>query len=133
MIGAIDWKAKRNHFYGHLKLPQDGQAFLAPVIAHLDECLAKLRDAVLCGKLKIDDAIRIDPLMASAPPASVETLLAHWSSARIVSPPILSMMSHLRCIYIVFQTITALDSKVKADDTAARDSSCRASSSGILP
>ncbi|SOZ19525.1 protein of unknown function (plasmid) [Cupriavidus taiwanensis] len=60
MIDPSDWKAKRNHCYGHLKLPQDGQAFLAPVIAHLDESLAKLRDAAVCGKLKIDDAIRID-------------------------------------------------------------------------
>ncbi len=74
LIDANDWKAKRNHFYGHLKLPQDAQAFLVPVIAHLDEGLVKLRDAVLCGKLKIDDAIHIDPLVASATPASVETL-----------------------------------------------------------
>lgn len=44
------------------------------MIAHLDEGLVKLRDAVLCGKLKIDDAIHIDPLVASATPASVETL-----------------------------------------------------------
>ncbi|MFS8979338.1 DUF4158 domain-containing protein [Cupriavidus necator] len=32
LIGASDWKTKRNHFYGHLKLPQDSEAFLAPVI-----------------------------------------------------------------------------------------------------
>ncbi len=74
LIGASDWKAKRNHFYGHLKLPQDAQAFLVPVIAHLDESLVKLKDAALSGKLKIDDAIHIDPLVASATPASVETL-----------------------------------------------------------
>jgi len=74
LISASDWKAKRNHFFGHLKLPQDAQAFLAPVIAHLDEGLAKLRDAVLCGKLKIDDAVHIDPLVASATPTLVETL-----------------------------------------------------------
>jgi hypothetical protein len=74
LISASEWKAKRNHFYGHLKLPQDAQAFLKPVIAHLDESLAKLRDAVVCGKLKIDDAIHIDPLVASAMPANVETL-----------------------------------------------------------
>ncbi len=74
LISASDWKAKRNHFYGHLKLPQDAQAFLKPVVTHLDESLARLRDAVVCGKLKIDDAIHIDPLVASATPANVETL-----------------------------------------------------------
>ncbi|QBY55545.1 hypothetical protein E0W60_31540 (plasmid) [Cupriavidus oxalaticus] len=69
-----DWKAKRNHFYGHLKLPQGCSGISEVCDQHLDESLARLRDAVVCGKLKIDDAIHIDPLVANATPANVETL-----------------------------------------------------------
>jgi hypothetical protein len=27
LISGQDWQARRNHFYGHLKLPQDARAF----------------------------------------------------------------------------------------------------------
>ena len=74
LIAPEEWQVKRNHFYGHLELPQDPQAFLEPVIAHLDAGLARLRDAALRGELKIDEAIHIDPLVAQAPVASVEAL-----------------------------------------------------------
>lgn len=74
LISNDDWQARRNHFYGHLKLPQDAKAFLEPVVAHLDAGLAKLRDAALRGELKIDSAIHIDPLTATKPEASVEAL-----------------------------------------------------------
>ncbi|UBM07889.1 Tn3 family transposase [Cupriavidus metallidurans] len=74
LISNEAWQAWRNHFYGHLKLPQDAKAFLEPVVAHLDAGLAKLRDAALRGELKIDSAIHIDPLTATKPEASVEAL-----------------------------------------------------------
>ena len=74
LIAKEEWQAKRNHFYGHLKLPQDAKVFLGPVIAQLDAGLARLRDAVVRGEVKIDDAIHIDPLVAKAPVASVEAL-----------------------------------------------------------
>ncbi|CAG9184814.1 Tn3 family transposase ISBusp1 [Cupriavidus laharis] len=74
LISKEDWQARRNHFYGHLKLPQDAKAFLDPVVAHLDAGLARLRDAVQRGELNIDSAIHIDPLTAKKPEASVEAL-----------------------------------------------------------
>ncbi|EHP43488.1 Tn21-like transposase [Cupriavidus basilensis OR16] len=74
LISNADWQARRNHFYGHLKLPQDAKAFLEPVIAHLDAGLTRLRDAALRGELRIDSAIHIDPLSAKKPEASVDVL-----------------------------------------------------------
>ena len=59
LISNEAWQARRNHFYGHLKLPQDAKIFLEPVVAHLDAGLARLRDAAQRGELKIDSAIHI--------------------------------------------------------------------------
>jgi len=36
LIPPDEWKAKRNHLCGHLKLPQDPKEFLEPLIEHLD-------------------------------------------------------------------------------------------------
>ena len=74
LISGQDWQARRNHFYGHLKLPQDARAFLEPVVEHLDAGLARLRDAAVRGELRIDSAIHVDPLKAKRPEASVEAL-----------------------------------------------------------
>lgn len=74
LISNEDWQARRNHFYGHLKLPQDAKAFMEPIVAHLDAGLAKLRDAAQRGELKIDSAIHIDVLAATKPVASVDAL-----------------------------------------------------------
>ncbi len=74
LISSQDWQARRNHFYGHLKLPQDARTFLEPVVAHLDAGLTRLRDAAVRGELKIDSAIHVDPLKAKRTEASVEAL-----------------------------------------------------------
>ncbi len=74
LISGQDWQARRNHFYGHLKLPQDANAFLEPVVAHLDAGLARLRDAAARGELKIDSAIHLEPLKANRPETSVDAL-----------------------------------------------------------
>ncbi|MGC5075374.1 hypothetical protein, partial [Escherichia coli] len=42
LIPEEEWKAKRNHYYGHLELPQDPKVFLAKIIDHLDGGLDRL-------------------------------------------------------------------------------------------
>ncbi|MBP0595262.1 hypothetical protein J8I87_37540 [Paraburkholderia sp. LEh10] len=49
LIPRAEWKAKRNRFYGHLKLPQEPKDFLGPLIAHLNQSLIVLRDATTGG------------------------------------------------------------------------------------
>lgn len=74
LIPPDEWKAKRNHFYGHLKLPQDPKEFLEPLIEHLDQGLIVLRDATNRGDLRIDSAVHLDPLSAQTPHPAVEAL-----------------------------------------------------------
>ncbi len=70
LIPTEDWKLKRNHLYGHLGLPQDANEFLAPVLAHLDQRLKLLDEAVTHGEVRADTAIHLDPLTAQ--PADLE-------------------------------------------------------------
>jgi hypothetical protein len=70
LIPSEDWKLKRNHLYGHLGLPQDANEFLAPVLAHLDQRLKLLDEAVTHGEVRADTAIHLDPLTAQ--PADLE-------------------------------------------------------------
>jgi TnpA family transposase len=57
LIPDDEWQARRNHYYGHLKLPQDPKEFLKPVIEHL-----------------VDDAVHIGPLNAQPHDAALESL-----------------------------------------------------------
>src|SRR4030095_6299654 len=50
---------------------------------------------------------------------------ARVASARMAFSPMGSIASSTRCMCRVFQANTALDRKVRADDTAASDASCR--------
>jgi hypothetical protein len=81
LIPPEEWKAKRNHLYGHLKLPQDPKAFLEPLIEHLDQGLTVLRDATVRGGVRIDSAVHLDPLSAQTPNPAIEAL------RRAISPP----------------------------------------------
>ena len=54
LIPEEEWKAKRNHYYGHLELPQDPKVFLAKIIDHLDGGLDRLKDAYLRGEVRIE-------------------------------------------------------------------------------
>ena len=74
LIPHDDWSAKRNHYYGHLKLPQDAKEFLEPLIRHLDHGLAVLRDATVRGDVRIDTAVHLDALSAQGKEAAVEPL-----------------------------------------------------------
>jgi len=74
LIPPDEWKAKRNHFYGHLKLPQDPKEFLGPLIEHLDQSLIVLRDATTRGDVHIDSAVHLDPLSAQTPNPAHEAL-----------------------------------------------------------
>ncbi|WP_156992319.1 hypothetical protein [Paraburkholderia oxyphila] len=60
LIPPDEWKTKRNHFYVHLKLPQDSREFLGPLIEHLDQSLIVLRDATTRGDVRIDSAVHLD-------------------------------------------------------------------------
>ncbi|HEY0847457.1 MAG TPA: Tn3 family transposase [Noviherbaspirillum sp.] len=55
LIPEDEWKTKRNHYYGHLELPQDPKVFLARIVDHLDQGLERLRDAYLRGEVRIED------------------------------------------------------------------------------
>ena len=74
LIPQDEWKAKRNHFYGHLKLPQDPKEFLGPLIEHLDRSLIVLRDATMRGDVHIDSAVHLDPLSAQTSNPALEAL-----------------------------------------------------------
>lgn len=74
LIPRDEWSAKRNHYYGHLKLPQDAKEFLEPLIGHLDHGLAVLRDATVRGDVRIDTAVHLDALSAQGKDAAVEPL-----------------------------------------------------------
>jgi TnpA family transposase len=82
LIPPDEWKAKRNHFYGHLKLPQDPKEFLEPLIEHLDQGLIVLRDATNRGDIRIDSAVHLDPLSVQTPNPAVEALRRAIFSAR---------------------------------------------------
>ncbi|SIT41184.1 hypothetical protein BN2476_270014 [Paraburkholderia piptadeniae] len=69
-----EWKVKRNHFYGHLKLPQDPKEFLGPLIKHLDRSLNVQRDATMRGDVHIDSAVHLDPLSVQASNPALEAL-----------------------------------------------------------
>jgi hypothetical protein len=58
LIPDDEWQARRNHYYGYLKLPQDPKEFLKPVIEHLNA----------------DDAVHIGPLSAQPHDAALESL-----------------------------------------------------------
>ena len=73
---------KRNHLYGHLKLPQDPKEFLEPLIEHLDQGLIVLRDATTHGDVRIDSAVHLDPMSAQTPNPAVEALRRAIFSAR---------------------------------------------------
>ncbi|KVE40067.1 transposase [Burkholderia sp. BDU5] len=68
------WKAQRNHYYGHLKLPQDPKEFLEPVLEHLDAGLERLLEAAQRGEVCIDTAVHLDPLVAQRPDPAAEAL-----------------------------------------------------------
>jgi hypothetical protein len=74
LIPQDDWSTKRNHYYGHLKLPQDAKEFLEPLLRHLDHGLAVLRDATVRGDVRIDTAVHLDALSAQGKDAAVEPL-----------------------------------------------------------
>ena len=74
LIPPDERKAKRNHFYGHLKLPQDPKEFLGPLIEQLDQGLIVLRDATSRGNVHIDGAVHLDPLSAQTANPAVEAL-----------------------------------------------------------
>ena len=74
LIPPDQWKAKRNHFYGHLKLPQDPKEFLGPLIEHLDRSLIVLRDATMRGDVHIDSAVHLDPSSAQTSNPALEAL-----------------------------------------------------------
>jgi hypothetical protein len=74
LIPHDDWSAKRNHYYGHLKLPQDAKEFLEPLVRHLDHGLSVLRDATVRGDVRIDTAVHLDALLAQGKDAAVEPL-----------------------------------------------------------
>lgn len=64
-IPEDEWKAKRNHYYGHLELPQDPKIFLAKIVDHLDQGLERLRDVYLRGEVRIeDDGVHNEKLVA---------------------------------------------------------------------
>lgn len=75
LISPEEWKAKRNHYYGHLGLPQDPKEFLAPKIEQLDLGLERLRDACLMGEISIDQrGVHNEPLIADKEEKHIETL-----------------------------------------------------------
>jgi hypothetical protein len=74
LIPDDEWQARRNHYYGHLKLPQDPKDFLKPVIEHLNTGLERLREAVARGEVRVDDAVHIGPLSAQPHDAALESL-----------------------------------------------------------
>jgi TnpA family transposase len=74
LIPDDEWQARRNHYYGHLKLPQDPKEFLKPVIEHLKAGLERLREAVARGEVRVDDAVHIGPLSAQPHDAALESL-----------------------------------------------------------
>jgi len=74
LIPHDDWSAKRNHYYGHLKLPQDAKEILEPLIRHLDHGLTVLRDATVRGDVRIDTAVHLYALSAQGQDATVEPL-----------------------------------------------------------
>ncbi|ABO60166.1 transposase Tn3 family protein (plasmid) [Burkholderia vietnamiensis G4] len=74
LIPPDEWSAKRNHYYGHLKLPQDPKEFLEPLLKHLDQGLAVLKDATLRGDVRIDTAVHLAPLLAQNKDAALEQL-----------------------------------------------------------
>ncbi|UMY33482.1 Tn3 family transposase [Burkholderia contaminans] len=74
LIPDDTWKAQRNHYYGHLKLPQDPREYLEPVCAHLSEGLDRLAEAASRGEVRVDTAIHLDPASAQRAEPAVEAL-----------------------------------------------------------
>lgn len=65
LIPEDEWKAKRNHYYGHLELPQGPKIFLAKIVDHLDQGLERLREAYLRGEVRIEaDGVHNEALVA---------------------------------------------------------------------
>lgn len=62
MIPTGEWMAKRNNFYGHLRLPQDPKEFLGPLLNVLDQRLTLLAEAAKQGDVQIDTAVHLSPL-----------------------------------------------------------------------
>lgn len=74
LIPDAVWQAQRNHYYGHLKLPQDPKEFLGPVCEHLHEGLERLQQAAAHGTVRVDTAIHLDTVSAQRAEPAVEAL-----------------------------------------------------------
>lgn len=75
LIPPEEWKAKRNHYYGHLGWPQDPKEFLAPKVELLDLGLERLRDACLMGEVNIDQrGVHTEPLTADREEKHIDTI-----------------------------------------------------------
>lgn len=105
LIPEDEWKAKRNHYYGHLELPQDPKVFIGKIIEHLDEGLERLRDAALRGEVRVDEAgTHAAPLLAERADTHLDALRRAIFEGRPVGQLpkiILEIDSHVRFSWIL--------------------------------
>ncbi|NEX59945.1 Tn3 family transposase [Noviherbaspirillum galbum] len=75
LIPEADWRAKCNHYYGHLKLPQDPKIFVSRIVEHIDVGLERLAEAVQAGKVTVDGrGVHLPPLGPDEENADVQAL-----------------------------------------------------------
>jgi TnpA family transposase len=75
LIPSTEWQSKRNHFYGHLALPQDPQVYLDQIVKQLNQGMKRLDAASRAGEVSIDnDGVHLARLAPDIEDVHVATL-----------------------------------------------------------